>query len=552
MELKTIQTVNTAVLVIGGGGAGLRAAIEAKKYGLDVLLVSKSRVGYGNNTAIAGGGWAVAGIGNEPDDSPEVHFKDTIKSGQFINDQKLVRIMTQGAAQQVSDLTEFGVKFKKRDSGLLRGPGQGHTYRRGVSGDRIGTYLTEPMRDYATSIGIQFKEGVLITKLLKTGDTVVGAFGIGKEGQVFVFKAKSTILATGGAGEVYLRTDNAAGSTGDGYALAYECGTSLQDMEFVQFFPTTVGKHGKKVWGFPNFLREGAVLRNSLGEDILKKHGTDDLASMTRDKLSRAVMTEIIEGRGVGESVVVDYAQVPAEKFKELRRDKGGSGYSEETQVAPSAHFFMGGVKINENCETGIDGLYAAGEICSGVQGANRLGGNALTEVFVFGAIAGGKAAARALEMEAISANESEISAEVKSLRELASRQGGEILSKLRQSLKETMWYKAGIIRNKDGLEEAIKEIGLIQDRLNMVSVASYSQLIKAIELSNMLTVSEAICRGALKRTESRGAHYRTDYPEENNEQWLKNIDISCVSGNMTLRVIPVTIEPASEYIEPD
>ena len=547
MEFKPIQTVNTDVLVIGGGGAGLRATIEAKKYGLDVLLVSKSPVGRGNNTAISGGGWAAAGIGNEPADSLEVHFKDTIKSGQFINNQKLVRVMTQGAAQQVSDLTEFGVKFRKKERGSLRGPGQGHTYRRSVSGDRIGTYLTEPMRDYATSMGIQFKESVLITRLLKTGDTVVGAFGIGKEGQVFIFNAKSTILATGGAGEVYLRTDNVAGSTGDGYALACECGASLRDMEFVQFFPTAVGKHGKKVWGFPNFLREGTVLRNSLGEDILKKHGTDDLASMTRDKVSRAVMTEITEGRGVGESVVVDYTQVPAEKFEKLHRDMWGSGYSEETQVAPTTHFFMGGVKINENCETGIDGLYAAGEICGGVQGANRLGGNALTEVFVFGAIAGEKAAARASQIEAISADEDEVSAEVGRLRELASRQGAEVLSKLRQLLKETMWYQAGIIRNKEGLEEAIKGIVSIRDKLNRVSVVSYSQLIKAIELSNMLTVSEAICRAALKRTESRGAHYRTDYPEGDNEQWLKNIEISCVGGDMILRVVPVAIEHDSQ-----
>ena len=551
MYTKNIQTVNTDVLVIGAGGAGLRAAIEAKKYDLNVLLVSKSPVGYRNNTAVSGGALAAAGIGKESNDSPEVHFKDTIKAGRLINDRNLVRVMTQGAAQQVNDLIKFGVKFQKTDGDLWVGQIPGHMYPRHVVSERRGISLTKPMREYAARIGIQFKEGILITRLLKAGNTVVGALGIDNEGQVCLFNAKSTILTTGGAGEVYLRTSNTVGSTGDGYALAYECGVSLRDMEFVQFYPTGLLEKPRKGWPYEGFIGAGATIRNRLGEDVLERHGMKDFALLTRDVFARAIMTEIIEGRGIKGGVVVDVTTAPKEEVaKRIPKSSQARRFPEQIRIAPTTHFFSGGVKINENCETEIDGLYAAGEVCNGVHGANRLGGNAIAEIFVFGAIAGEKAAARALGTEGMSANQSEVLAEVERLGNLASQQGRENLSKLHQSLKKTMWYKAGIIRDKQGLEEAIKEIRSIRDRLNRVSVASYSQLIKVIELSNMLTVSEMICRGALKRVESRGAHYRTDYPEENNEQWLKNIEISCVNGDITLRVIPVAIENDREYIE--
>ena len=539
LKLGTIQTISTDVLVIGGGGAGLRAAIEAKKYDLNVLIVSKWRVGYKNNTAISGGIFAASGIRQESGDSPQVHFRDTITSGCFINDRRLVEVMTQGATQQVYDLIKFGVNFVKWGSDLWVQQAPGHTYPRQVAGEGSGISLSKPMREYAASIGIQFKEGILVTKLLTAGNTVVGAFGIDDNGQVFVFNAKSTILATGGAGEAYLRTDNAVGSTGDGYALAYEVGASLRDMEFVQFYPTGYGKLGRKIWAYGILLRGGATIRNSLGEDIIEKHGMKDFTLATRDMLARAITIEIAEGRGIKGSVIGDLTGVPEESRK-LHRFIRESVYPEKAMVAPTVHYFMGGVKINENCQTELDGLYAAGEVCCGIHGANRLGGNAITEILVFGAIAGDRAGARASKMKEIPAPRSQVLAEVERLNEFGSPEGGGNLGELQQLLKQTMWGKVGVIRDKEGLTAARGEILSQREQLSRVSLPSYQQLSQAVKLANMLAISEMVCRAALERTESRGSHYRRDYPEENNQQWLKNIEISRQNGDMTLKLIPV------------
>ena len=539
--METTQIVRTDVLVIGGGGAGLRAAIEAREHGIDVVLVSESPVGFRNNTTLSKA--TLAAIITKPGDSPELHLRDTIAGGRFINDRKMVETMTRQAKQQIYDLMKFGVNFKKRDGELLIGQETGHQYPRHVFAEnRRGTDLTRPMRDYAASAGVQFIEGVLVTKLLLAEDMVVGAVGVDDKGQVFVFNAKSVILATGGLGEIYLRHDNAVGLTGDGYALAYEVGATLRDMEFVQFYPTTWGKHGGKLCPYEMYILEGATMRNSLGEDILKRHGIDDVASVTRDKLMRILMREVAEGRGVEGNIIFDFTTIPEKRLQEMYRDglirKGE--YPDKFQVGPAAHFFLGGVKINEKSETGVNGLYAAGEVCGGMHGANRIGGNALIEMFVFGAIAGEAAAARASKMEQIPALQSEIRAEVERLTELTSgsRQGN--VEQLKQSLKQTMWDKIGVIRDRKNLEEAHREIVALREELRTVSLPDLRQLPQAVKLVNMLTVSEMVRRAALTRTESRGAHYRADYPEEDNERWLKVIEICCQSGEMTLSITPV------------
>ena len=543
MKSKTTQIVRTDVLVIGGGGAGLRAAIEAREHGVDVVLVSESPVGLRNNTAISKATIAATGIRKEPGDSPELHLRDTIAGGRFINDRKMVETMTRQVKQQVYDLMKFGVNFKKQDGGIFVWQLPGHKYPRHVSGEAFrGTDFTRPMREYAVRAGIQLMEGVLVTKLLLAEDMVAGAVGVDDKGQVFVLNAKSVILATGGAGEVYLRTSNARGLTGDGYALAYEVGATLRDMEFIQFYPTAWGKHGSKICLYEKYIPKGAIIRNSLGEDILRRHGMDDFASVTRDKLTRTIMEEVFEGRGVEGSVVFDFTTMPEGEVQELYHDglvrKGES--PGKLQIAPAAHFFMGGVKVNEKGETGINGLYAAGEVCGGMHGTNRIGGNALAEAFVFGAIAGEAAAARASKMEQIPALQSEIRAEVERLTELTSgsRQGN--VEQLKQSLKQTMWDKIGVIRDRKNLEEARREIVALREELRAVSLPDSRQLPQAIKLANMLTVSEMVRRAALTRTESRGAHYRADYPEEDNERWLKVIEICCQSGEMTLSITPI------------
>jgi len=441
--------------------------------------------------------------------------------------------MTRRATQQVYDLMQFGVDFEKEDGDLKVQHSPGHTYPRHVAGMEAGISLTRSMRQYAASIGVRFEEGILVTKLLKVGDVVTGALGIDNKGQVLVLKAKSTILATGGAGELYLRSDNTLESTGDGYALAYEIGVSLRDMEFVQFYPAALGENAKNTCDYPILVNHGAVIRNSLGEDILDKYGIKALQLMTRDMLSRAMMIEITENRGIGDSVIIDFTNISREEFQKIRHFTGVRQYTDKILVAPTAHFFMGGVKINENCETEFDGLSAAGEVCGGIHGANRIEGNAITETLVFGTIAGGRAATRASKMKQVPAPDRQIATEMGRLRDLALHQGSENLDEVQQSLKRTMWHKVGVIRSGKNLEDAQIEIIALRDQLKAVSPADYRQLFQAIKLGNMLTVSE-----------SRGAHYRTDYPEQNDAQWLNTIEIHCHSGEMKLRTIPVNGNP--------
>jgi len=546
VELEMMPRINTDVLVIGGGAAGLRAAITARKYGLNVALTSESPAGFRNNTAISRATFAAPGIRKESGDSPEAHLKDTITAGRFINDQRLVAILAPAVRQQVYDLIEFGVNFRRRNEELWTWRAPGHSYPRNVAVEAFrGINISRPMRKYAASIGVQFLEGILVTRLLRAGDTIGGVLGIDDKGKVFVVNAKSTILAAGGAGRIYLRTNNAIGLTGDGYALAYEVGAVLRDMEFIQFYPTAWGKQGGKICMYEGLLPIGATIRNSLDEDILKRQGIDDAASVTRDTLARTMMKEIVDGRGVEGHVVFDFTTIPEERAQALSRIglMKEEGKVDKLLVAPTVHFFMGGIRINESSETGVDGLYAAGEVCGGIHGANRLGGNAISETLVFGNIAGNQAATAAIQKEQIPVPQSEVTAEVERLKELASGSGREGLDELQQSLRQTMWEKVGLIRDRQNLEDAQKEILTLREQLAVVSPTGHRQLLQAIKLANMLAVSEMVCRAALMRTESRGAHYRADYPEEDDEQWLKTIEISCRNEEMVLRAIPVTKE---------
>ncbi len=553
MELKPPNKITTDVLVIGGGGAGLRAAIEARKHNVEVLLISQSPVGYANNTAIAGGGLAaVTGTGN-PLDNPEIHFRDTIIAGRLINDQRLVKVMTNLAAQQISDLDKLGVKFVKGDDTLLLLPAAGHTYPRTVLGEGTkGTALTRPLRQYAEGVGIQFMETILVTKLLKTKDSVFGAVGVSEGGEVFVFDAKSTILATGGPGEMFLRTSNVPGATGDGYALACEAGVPLQDMEFVQFYPTSLGGRGTRSLVLYEQLTpiEGVVIRNSLGEDVLERYGISEPYLATRDRVARSIMLELLEGRDIDGTVVIDLEAVSDQDYQQLSQSIPALTHERKKKfpVAPTAHFFMGGVKINENCETEIEGLFAAGEVAGGIHGANRLSSNALTDIFVFGAIAGKNAAERALKLGRPPMDEKQARDAVDRLRELASSEGSENLEKLRDLQKETMWHNVGIIRNQKSLENALQEIRVLAERYKRISIGGPRELVRAIELGNMLTVSEIIARAALERTESRGAHYRSDYPDENNQDWLKNIALSLKDGQMTLSTVHVDLVEIASF----
>jgi fumarate reductase (CoM/CoB) subunit A len=536
MNLDNPQTIETDVLVLGSGAAGLRAAIEARKLGVEVLLVSKSSIGLGNNTAISGSGIAAGTGWRVPADSPDLHFKDTVIGGRYMSNRRLVEVLTQEIGQEVLELESFGVRFRKQGEIFHMALMAGHTHPRNVFGDKaIGTDLTLPLRDYAVEKGIAQRSGVLITGLLVTGNEAVGAMGLDESGGIYIFRAKSIVLASGGAGQIYLRTSNAGGSTGDGYILAFEAGVPMVDMEFVQF-----SMSGPNTEMF--CAREGAVIRNALGENILEKYAISDPVKMTRDAVSRAIMLEILAGRSEdGETLTLDTTAIEAGRFEKLRvlLPKNTPADKRYFPIGLYSHFFMGGAKIGEGTETGVDRLYAAGEVCGGVNGANRLGGNALAETFVFGKIAGWKAAQRARAERNIPEAQKETSRELNRLKALASSAGGEEVKEMQRRLKTTMWNKAGIVRSEKGLQTALDEIAELKTRFKNVTIRDYKDLSDAVRLENMLKVSEMVACSALLRTESRGAHYRSDYPEEDNNLWLKNIEISKKDDSLFLRTFP-------------
>ncbi|MEK7847399.1 MAG: FAD-binding protein, partial [Chloroflexota bacterium] len=385
MLSATPRRVSAPVLIIGGGGAGLRAAIAAGQSGAaGVVLASKSRPGYGNNTAIAGGAFAAATGWRDPLDNPKAHARDTVTGGRFVNDQALVATVARGGERQVRDLEAFGVHFRKEGDKILIARAPGHSHARHVYGEhRIGTDFSLPLRAQAEGCGARFLEGAFITRLLERGGRVVGALAVDRAGEPLVLQAAVTILACGGLGQLYLHTNNAAGTTGDGYALAYQVGLPLRDMEFVQFYPTALGEWGSRTLIYEAFVFSGgAIIRNSRGEDVRVRHGLQDPMLFTRDRLARAMITEIREGRAVDGKLTLDLTPVPPDTLAKLVSLLPGEERDRRAfPVAPTTHFAMGGVEIDPSAHTAREGLLACGEVCGGVQGANRLGWNALTEV---------------------------------------------------------------------------------------------------------------------------------------------------------------------------
>ena len=546
MALEKLNIVPCDVLVIGGGGSALRAAIAAKERGVDVVVVSKSRVGYGNNTFISKGTFAAAAGWRDSRDNPDVHLRDSVIGGRFINDQKLLKLVTQEAVSQIEFLKKCGVKFYERGGriGVVHTPG--HSYPRHVRGrDRSGRDFVIPLRAHAERIGVRLMDRAFITRLISSGGRIAGATGIARDGTFSTFSASSIVLATGGFARTYLHNNNAAGITGDGHALAFELGVPLKDMEFIQFYPTALGALGSRLLLYEALVfQAGAVLRNAFGDDVIAKYGLNDPMAMTRDRVTRAIMREILEGRGITGGVIVDLSTVPEEELTALRHLIPGASTLGEVEliVSPTAHFCMGGISINENAETTVPGLFAAGEVCAGVHGANRLGGNALSEVFAMGGVAGEGAAQKALESNQPDMPEKEVLAEKERLESFLSA-GGRDLGKLLRDLKDVMWRKAGIIRDEEGLEAALEKNDEIAACLKQIRVRDYGELRKYLELKNMVLLSQMVCRAALLRTESRGAHYRTDYPEEDNVNWLKNILIGKEGKKMRLTAVPVPSE---------
>jgi succinate dehydrogenase/fumarate reductase flavoprotein subunit len=457
----------------------------------------------------------------------------------------LVAAVAKEAGPQMPFLEKCGVRFLESEGHILAIHAPGHSYPRHIRArGREGRGLALPLKKYARENGVRFADSVFITRLLtsKAGRIAVAA-GITRDGKFLAFVSKCFVLATGGFAQIYLHTNNAPGICGDGLALALEVGAPLKDMEFVQFYPTAAGKRGNRIILYEDLILrdKAAALKNADGDDIVIKHGLDDVMKMTRDRLARAIMQEVLEGRGVKDGVIMDLSRASEPhllKYRSLFRVP----HKKEFIVSPTTHFCSGGVMINASAETPIEGLFAAGETCAGAHGANRLAGNALSEVFAMGAIAGRMAALKAKALEHPQLPEKKLAAERKRLESLEFN-GNASLRDLRRLLKQTMWHKAGITRHAKDLTQALGKIEEIRARIPALQLKNFRALIRALELQNMLFAAEMVCRAALQRTESRGAHYRSDYPAENDKDWLKNIVISRQETEITLQPVPVSMD---------
>ncbi len=544
MKLDQLDVVSCDVLVIGGGGAGLKAAIAAGETGADVVLASKTRAGYANNTMISKATFAAPSGWSDPRDNPEVFLKDALVGGRFINDQQLVAAFARAAVPQMPFLEKCGVKFLESKGQPLAIQVPGHSFARHVRvREGEGRGLVLPLIKYAAEIGVRFADSVFVTRLLtSTGGRIAAAVGITREGRFIVFTSRCFVLATGGFAQIFLHTNNAPGISGDGLALAFEAGVPLKDMEFVQFYPTAAGKMGSRIVLYEDLVLRGqATLKNAAGDDIVIGHGLDDVMKMTRDRLARAIMQEVLEGRGVQGGVVMDLSRASEANLLK-HRSLFKISHQKNFIVSPTTHFCCGGILIDANGQTPIEGLFAAGEVCAGAHGANRLAGNALAEVFAMGGIAGEMAARKAEALEPLPLPEKQIAAERSRLESLGSG-GRDNLRQLRRALKETMWYEAGIIRHAEGLTRALGKIETLRADMAALRLTDFKALIRALELQNMLFSAEMVCRAALMRCESRGAHYRSDYPAENNQDWLKNIVISRQAAEITLQAVSVSMD---------
>ena len=548
------ETHDHDVLIIGAGGAGLRAALGGLAQGAKVGVVCKSLLGKAH-TVMAEGGIAAAMANVDHADNWRTHFRDTMRGGKLLNNWRMAQIHAQEAPERVRELEQWGALFDRTEDGhILQRAFGGHTFRRLCHvGDRTGLEMIRTLQDRGVQLGIDVYMECTISRLLKDGDRVAGAFGYWREqGRFVVFRAKSIVMATGGIGKAWKITSNSWEYTGDGMALAYGAGAELMDMEFVQFHPTGM------VWppGVQGILvteavrGEGGVLRNKLGQRFMEKYDPKKMELSTRDVVARAIYTEVREGRGTEHGgAYLDISQKPPDyvkkklpsmyhQFKELADVDITKGPME---VGPTCHYMMGGIRVDaETANSSVAGLFAAGEAAAGLHGANRLGGNSLSDLLVFGCRAGLAAAEHAAKISATAIDSAQIEEAAREMLAPFERKVGESPYAIHRDLQETMQNLVGIFRNKEDLIRALEELEKLKERAGRLSVEG-SRLFNpgwhlAQDLKAMLVVSEAVTRSALGREESRGAHSRIDYPGLDAIWGKKNTVIVRQGSAMTLR----------------
>ena len=593
------ETHEYDVLVIGAGGAGLRAAIEASAAGVKVGLICKSLLGKAH-TVMAEGGMAAA-MGNVDDrDSWKVHFADTMRGGQYVNNWRMAELHAKEAPARVHELEAWGAVFDRTKEGKIsQRTFGGHRYPRLAHvGDRTGLEMIRTLQDHGIHQGITVHMEYTVVDLLKDAGRVVGAFGYDRErGRFRVFKAKAVVVCTGGLGRAYKVTSNSWEGTGDGVSLAYHAGAELLDMEFIQFHPTGM------IWP-PSVMGilvtesvrgEGGVLRNKDGKRFMYDDIPDNYKSqtstdpeegwrytqndknakrppelLTRDHVARCINREVKAGRGSphgGVFLDISWIKEKIPNAAEHIKKKLPSMYhqfmqlanlditKEPMEVGPTTHYAMGGIRVNGDTQaTNVPGLFAAGECAAGLHGANRLGGNSLSDLIVFGKRAGEFAAKFAKENSAGSINDSQV--ETAAREALAAYDRGEKTGatangpyQVQHELQEMMQKLVGIVRREDEMTQALDGLGKLYEREKTVCVYGHREYNSgwhtAIDLKHLLTISEAITRAALDRKESRGGHFREDFPDKDPAAAKYNSVISKgADGLMQLRREPIAAMP--------
>jgi len=599
------ETHEFDVLVIGAGGAGLRAAIEASAAGVKVGLICKSLLGKAH-TVMAEGGMAAA-MGNVDDrDNWKVHFADTMRGGQYVNNWRMAELHAKEAPARVHELEAWGAVFDRTKEGKIsqRNFG-GHRYPRLAHvGDRTGLEMIRTLQDHGIHQGITVFMEYTIVSLLKDGARVVGAFGYDRErGRFRVFKAKAVVVCTGGLGRAYAVTSNSWEGTGDGVSLAYHAGAELLDMEFIQFHPTGM------IW--PPSVRgilvtesvrgEGGVLRNKDGKRFMYDDIPDNYKSqtstdpeegwrytqndknakrppelLTRDHVARCINREVKAGRGSphgGVFLDISWIKEKIPNSAEHIKRKLPSMYhqfmqlanlditKEPMEIGPTTHYAMGGIRVDgETQATNIPGLFAAGECAAGLHGANRLGGNSLSDLIVFGKRAGEYAAKLAKETSSVKVSDAEIEAAYREAMEPFERPAGgssEGPYQVQYDLQNMMQKNVGIVRLQNEMEEALAGLDQLKARAAKVAVQGHLEYNPgwhtAIDLKHLLTVSEAITLCAIERKESRGGHFREDFPDKSPEAAkYNNVVVKAADGSMKLRrePIPTMREDLKQVIE--
>lgn len=561
-----VEVVDTDVLVIGAGGSGIRAAIEADENGAKTLLISKGLFGKAGCFPIAAGGYQAA-IGHEDSkDSWMEHFKDTVIGGGLINNQKLVEILVKESPKELKALENFGALFDRKEDGRYyqrKMGGQSHP-RTICSSDKTGAEIIDALKREIYRREIEVMDEVFATKFLTSNGKITGATALDLEkGEFIALRAKAIVLASGGAGRLWWSNYTVC-KTGDGYVMAADIGAILTDMEFFQFFPTGIKYPDSFIAVSESARGEGGRLYNAKGERFMKKYAPKELIDRAdldlacRDLVTLAITKEILEGRGTEhKGVYLNLSHLSPEKVKKRLSNIYGKFLAygidvteEPIEVAPVAHYTMGGIAINEFCESNIPGLYAVGEVAGGVHGGNRLGANALADGIVFGSRAGKYAAEYTKKVGKQNFDKEQVEDEEERVFGLLNNRISNPTTpyEIRRKLESIMWNKVGVIRNGDWLKEAIQDFQKInKEDLPRMVVSNDTKIfnrdwIEALEVYYRIKCGEFVAYTALARTESRCSHYRTDYPSRDDINWLKNNYTRVKDGRIYVEARPSVI----------